>query len=181
MSAIGAVFKHVYDSRTMIRTELLADTGHARIVLRGDGEWTWQANAPVIGSLALVSLLLAVVTVSLGAWVVPLFSGFEIAMLILATGVCLKRTNTQEVLTFSKLMLKFERGRDEPEETVHIERFYARFLVRYPRSRLDRPEVRLQYQRDGQRHQLRIGEFLNTDEVIKLEKALGDVIQRFDR
>ncbi len=164
----------------MIRTEILQDTGQARIVIRADGAWTWKTNAMPIAALALASVIVAGITLSLGAWMVPFFSGFELAMLILAIGVCLKRAHMQEVLTFSKLMLKFERGRNEPEQTIDIERFYARFLVRHPRSKLDRPEVRLQYRQDGQRFSLRIGKFLNTDETMKLEQALIDVIKRLD-
>ncbi len=180
MSAPSVFFKHVYHASIMIRTEILKDTGQARIVLRADGAWAWQTNALLIGALALASFIIAGVTLSLGAWIVPFFSGFELAMLMLAMGVCLKRAHVQEVLTFSRLMLKFERGREQPEQTIDIERFYARFLVRYPRSKLDRPEVRLQYRQNGQRFSLRIGKFLNTDEIMKLEQALGDVINRLE-
>ena len=165
----------------MVRAELLKDTGEARIVLRADGTWSWQANLPLIAALSLASLIVAGITITLGAWMVPFFSVLELAMVVLAISVCLKRAGTQEVLTFSHLMIRFERGRDEPEETIDIERFYARFLVRYPSSRLGTPEVRLQYRQGGKLNQLRIGEFLNTGELLKLEKALRQAIKRFER
>ena len=164
----------------MIHAEMLKDTDEARIVLRADGAWSWQTNLPLIVALALASLIVAGITLAMGAWMVPFFSVFELAMVVLAISICIKRAGVQEVLTFSSLMVKFERGRDQPEETIDIERFYARFLVRYPRSRMQRPEVRLQYRQDGKRHQRRIGEFLNTEEVLKLEKALRQVIKRLD-
>jgi len=133
-----------------------------------------------IAALALTSVIDAGVTLRLRARMVPFFSGFELAILKLAIGVWLKRSYMTDRRINIKRMLTVERGRNEPEQTIDIERFYARFLVRHPRSKLDRPEVRLQYRQDGQRFSLRIGKFLNTDETMKLEQALIDVIKRLD-
>lgn len=167
----------------MIRSERLnssEDEERARIVLRADGEWRWQTNVPLIAGLTVASVLVASVTLAKGAWMVPIFSLFEIAMVVLAISVCLKRAGVQEVLTFSPLWVKFERGRHEPEETVDIERFHARFVVRYPQSRLSRPQVLLQYRRDGKGHDIRIGEFLSAEELVKLVKAIRLVIKRLE-
>ena len=163
-----------------MRTEFRDDGKAARIVLCQDGNWSWQTNLPLIIALLLASCVVAVVTITIGAWMVPFFSLFELSMVALAIYVCLRRAGVQEVLTFSRLGLRFERGRHEPEQTLEVERFYARFLMRFPASRLSRPELRLVYRRDGADHQLRIGAFLATPDLMRVEKAIREILRKLD-
>ena len=162
----------------MVRTEFRPDGNAARIVLSADGAWSWQTNLPLIIALVMASSLVAAVTIAIGAWMVPFFSLFEISMVTLAIYVCLRRAGMQEVLTFSRLGLKFERGRQEPEQTLEVERFYARFLLRFPASRLSRPELRLVYRRGGKDQQLRIGAFLSTPDLMRVEQSIRDILRK---
>lgn len=164
----------------MVRTEFRDDGQAARIVLSQDGDWSWHNNAPLMVALLLASSVVAVVTIAMGAWMVPFFSLFELLMVMLAIYLCLRRGGVQEVLTFSRLELKYERGRFAPEETLEVERFYARFLVRTPASRLARPELKLLYRRDGVDRQLRIGTFLTTPDLVKVEKSIREILRRLD-
>ncbi len=164
----------------MVRTEYREDGQAARIVLCADGAWSWQANLPLIIALLLASSLVAVVALALGAWMVPIFSVLELLMVSFAIYLCLQKAGTQEVLTFSRLGLKFERGRHEPEQTLEIERFYARFLMRFPSSRLARPELKLLYRRDGEDHQLSIGAFLTTTDLMRVEKSIRSILRKLD-
>ena len=162
----------------MVRTEYRADGEAARIVLAPDGAWSWRTNLPLLIALAIASCFVMGITIALGAWMVPFFSVLEVLMVVLALRVCLRRGQIQEVLTFSKLDLKFERGRNEPEQTIQVQRFFARFAMRYPNSRLGHPELKLQYRVNGVDHHLIIGRFLTTPELHGVEKSIRQIIRK---
>ena len=162
----------------MVRTEFRDDGEAARIVLASDDAWSWRTNMPLFLALLLASFFVITITLAMGAWVIPFFSVFEVLMVALAVHVCLRRAGAQEVLTFSKLHLKFERGRRRPEQTIEVQRFFARFAMRYPDSRLGRPQLKLRYRVEGVSYQLSIGKFLTTAELLRVEKAIREIIHR---
>lgn len=161
----------------MVRTEYRADGEAARIVLAPDGAWSWRTNLPLLIALGVASCFVMGVTLAVGAWMIPFFSVLEVLFVLLALNVCLRRSEIQEVLTFSKFNLKFERGCHQPEQTIEVQRFFARFAMRYPDSRLGHPQLKLKYRVDGVDHHLIIGRFLTTADLLSVEKSIRQIIR----
>lgn len=158
----------------MIESEFDATGG--RIVLRPNRSWTWRSNLALIATLAAVAGSVAIGFAVQGLWLVLPFTGIELAALGTCLYYCVRRTHLQEVLTFSRDDLVFERGIGKPSMRRQFKRYFARFLVRAPVHPWYQPRVALACQG----RELEIGSFLSVEEKAALVTALQQMIQRLD-
>jgi len=161
----------------MILSELDPDRAEGRIVLRPNRSWSWRANIMLVGTLMAVSGTMATVFAYQGMWLILPFTALELSVLLACLYYCVRRTHTQEVLTFTPEHLVFERGVGRPERRHEFQRFFARFFVR----RRPHPWYRKRVALRCRGEELEIGSFLTGDERDDLIGVLQDMVHRFEQ
>ena len=146
-----------------------------RIVLRPNRSWTWRANLYFLASLCVVSLTTAVLFTTRGLWVVLPFTGLELMIFAAALYYCVRRTHSQEVLTFSEQELRIEKGHEKPEQTYVFKRFFSRVLIDHPSNPRYNTHVAIQ----ARKRKVEIGRFLAPDDKQELIRQLRQMVHRF--
>ncbi len=160
----------------MIALEFDAAERAGRIVIQPNHSWSWRANVWLVAVLAAVSGAIGLGFAWRGMWPVLPFAGLEVVVVLGSLYYCVRRTHTQEVLTFSPDMLLFERGVREPRVRRQFQRYFTRIFVRPPPHPWYRKRIALRCR--GQ--ELEIGSFLTSEEKDDLVSALRDMIQRIE-
>lgn len=160
----------------MIACEFDAPAGGGRIVLQPNRSWTWRANACLGGTLAAISGTVGVIMAFQGAWPVLTFAAIQAAAVLAGLYYCARHTYVQEVLTFSRDYLLFERGIGRPSMRRQFQRYFTRFLVEPPAHPGHRRRIALRCREQ----ELEIGSFLTSGEQEELIRALRDMIQRLE-
>lgn len=117
----------------MVIADFDRETRTGRIILTPNRSWSWRANLIFLGVLGGLCLLIGTAFFLQGLWLILPFSILEVGLVGLALYYCVRRTHSQEVLTFSDDELLIERGRSRPEKRHVFKRLFARVFVRRPR------------------------------------------------
>ena len=160
----------------MIAAEFDTTAASGRIVMRPNRSWSWRANLYLLGTLMVVSGGVGMVLALLGLWPVLPFTVVEGLVLLGCLYYCVRRTHTQEVLTFSPDYLLFESGIGRPRTRRLFQRYFTRVFVRPPSHPWHRQRIALCCR--GQ--ELEIGSFLTSEEKEDLITALREMIHRLE-
>jgi uncharacterized membrane protein len=161
----------------VITTEFDQSSSIGRIVLRPNRSWTWRANTYLVGTLMVISGSVATVFALQGMWLILPFTVLELSVLLACLYYCVRRTHTQEVLTFSPDYLDVERGIRAPETRTRYQRYFTRFFVRPPLH----PWYRKRVSVCCRGTEFEIGSFLNDDEKDDLIAELRTMIRQLDQ
>ena len=164
-----------------VATQFDADQQLGRIILRPNQSWTWRANLWLLVSLATISLVAGITWTVLGYWPVLLFTSVELAIVGGCIYYCVRRTHSQEVLTFSPETLVVERGVLRATERHQYQRFWARIHIEAPRHAWYLPRIFVQA-RDGAggaQEEIEIGSFLGREDKRQLETDLRRMVHKF--
>ncbi len=160
----------------MIQSHFDSAAQEAIIVLRPNHSWTWRANVYLLVSLMFVSLTVGLVLLTMGYWIILVFTTLELLLVGACLYYCVNKTHIQEVIRISQEQLVRERGTRKPTVQIRVHRFFARFLVQ-PRSRCaGEVDVVLRAQEVEQD----VGSFLTHDEKNQLVSLLRHTIGRFN-
>ncbi len=147
-----------------------------QIVLTPNRSWTWRANTYFVGSLMVISGIVAVVFTLNGMWLILPFTILEMSILTGALYYCVRRTHTTEVLTLSRSTLVFERGINRPTQRFDMDRYFSRFFIEAAKHPWYHKRVSLRC-----REQLfEVGSFLTDAEKDDLVSQLRAMIRRLD-
>jgi len=160
----------------MIASEFDGTAGGGRIVLRPNRSWSWRANVCLLGTLMIVSGGIGTVLALKGLWPVLPFTAAEGLVLLGCLYYCVRRTHTQEVLTFSPDYLLFESGVGRPRTRRLFQRYFTRVFVRPAAHPWHQQRIALCC-RD---QELEIGSFLTSEEKEDLIAALREMIHRLE-
>ena len=160
----------------MIATEFDTSAPSGRIVLRPNRSWSWRANVCLLGTLMIVSGSAGTALALQGLWPILPFTLLEGLVLLGCRYYCVRRTHTQEVLTFSPDHLLFESGVGRPRTRRLFQRYFTRVFVRPPAHPWYRQRIALRC-RD---QELEIGSFLTSEEKDDLIAALREMIHRLE-
>lgn len=143
------------------------------IVARPNRSSSWRANKLVLLALAFPSLVIACGFALLGAWPILPFAGLE----LLAVGSALYYVNWKleyrHVITLSDDSVCVEKGFYVPRQRWTFPRQGVGLAVVPEKHPWDGPELALQRQGES----IRVGEFLNRDDSLKLATLLGREIR----
>lgn len=117
----------------MVIADFDRESRTGRIVLTPNRSWSWRANLIFLGVLSVVCLVIGTAFFLQGLWLILPFSILEVSLVGLAMYYCVRRTHSQEVLTFSDDELMIESGRRKPEKRHVFKRLFARVFIRRPR------------------------------------------------
>ena len=109
----------------MINAEFDENASRGQIVLKPNRSWTWRANTYLVGSLMVISGVVAGVFTVNGMWLILPFTVLEMSVLTACLYYCVRRTHTTEVLTLSKSTLVFERGVNKPTQRFDFDRYFS--------------------------------------------------------
>lgn len=160
----------------MIAAEFDENAIRGQIVLKPNRSWTWRANTYLVGSLMVISGVIAGVFTVNGMWLVLPFTIIEMSVLSACLYYCVRRTHTTEILTLSKSTLVFERGVNKPTQRFDFDRYFSRFLVEAATHPWYRKRVNLRCREQ----QFEVGSFLSNDEKDHLISQLRHMIRRLD-
>lgn len=160
----------------MISSDFQHEDNTGQVVLRPNRSWTWRANLALLGTLATVSMTIAIAFALQGVWMILPFTVLELSVVGLCMYYCVRRVYQQEVLRFSASELIVEKGARKIEQRWRFERFFTRFNI-HPASY---PGHRKRVYVNSRDAEIEIGEFLRDDEKEELVRTLRDMIQRLD-
>ena len=147
-----------------------------QIILQPNRSWTWRANAYFIGTLMLVSLMVASVLTVRGFWMVLPFTVLELSVLTGCLYYCVRRTHTMEVLKLTRERCVFERGINRPTQQFAFDRYFTRFFVNPPKYPWYSKSISLKC-RDKE---LEVGQFLCDEDKDQLVRDLRSMIRRLE-
>lgn len=160
----------------MISSEYQTDDNTGQVILKPNRSWTWRANLALLGTLATVSLSIAIAFAAQGAWMILPFTVIELTIVGWCMYYCVRRAYQQEVLLFSSDELIVEKGARRVEQRWRFERFFTRFAIQPPSYPGHQKRVWV----SSKDAELEIGEFLRDDEKDELIRTLRNMIQRLD-
>jgi uncharacterized membrane protein len=152
-------------------------TASGRIIIRPNRSWTWRANSWFVGTLMVLSGIIATGFTLQGLYLVLPFTVLEMSVLTGCLYYCVRRTHTTEVLSLTRNEVVYERGIRRPTERHEMNRFYSRFLVEPPRHRWYGRRIELKCRERA----LEIGRFLTEDDKDHLIAELRTMIRRLDQ
>ena len=162
----------------MIDTALSQES--ARVVLRPNQSWTWRANQYFLLVLCCVSLAIGISFALGGFWMVLPFTLLELLFLFGCLWYCVRRGYRQQVITLypDRVHVEFGHFASSAKRTLvrHFDRFYTRFHVQQPTHPWKDKAVYVRCRGE----QLRIGGFLNADDVNLLVRELRQCVRHVD-
>jgi uncharacterized membrane protein len=161
----------------MIAAAFNEQTASGQIVIRPNRSWTWRANSWFVGTLMILSGVIATTFTLQGLYLVLPFTVLEMTVLTACLYYCVRRTHTMEVLHLTRSEVVYERGIRRPTERLAMNRFYSRFFVEPPRHRWYGRRIELKCREQV----LEIGRFLTEDDKDHLIAELRNMIRRLDQ
>ena len=156
----------------MVQVSVDAHIPCAQIVLRPNQSWTWRANLVLLGTLATLSLAIAMGFLIHGMWLILPFTVLELMAIYFCLHYLVRRNQCQEVITFSADEVVIERGRVAAEEAHRYNRYWAHFCVIAPV--LPGRDKRIAIRSHGR--ELEIGSFLSAADKQTLVERLRDIV-----
>lgn len=160
----------------MIDAEFDENAIRGQIVLKPNRSWTWRANTYLVGSLMVISGVVAGVFTVNGMWLILPFTVLEMSVLTACLYYCVRRTHTTEILTLSKSTLVFERGVNKPTQRFDFDRYFSRFFVEAATHPWYKKRINLRCREQ----QFEVGSFLSNEEKDHLINQLRQMIRRLD-
>jgi uncharacterized membrane protein len=160
----------------MINAEFDENASRGQIVLKPNRSWTWRANTYLVGSLMVISGVVAGVFTVNGMWLILPFTVLEMSVLTACLYYCVRRTHTTEVLTLSKSTLVFERGVNKPTQRFDFDRYFSRFFIEAATHPWYKKRINLRCREQ----QFEVGSFLSNEEKDHLISQLRQMIRRLD-
>ncbi len=147
-----------------------------RIVLRPNQSLSWSAFKYFLLFIMLLSFGIATAFLVAGYWLILPFTGLEMAVLSYCLLLCIRRTSTQEVLSFGANDITLEVGRDQPDQVVRWQRFFTKIHVKRAVHPWYRKNIFLVHKGEEKE----IGKFLTQIEQEELIDQLNAMIRRAD-
>lgn len=143
--------------------------GHSCMwILHPNRSMSWRQNCALLAALAVVTLMIALLWSLTGAWLILPFAGLE----ILCLGACLYYVNWKlsyrQVIRLSDRALTVEQGHYYPKQRWRLDPDRAALAVAPGAHPWDPMTITL-YDRH---HYLRLGPFLNQDDLTRLLASL---------
>jgi uncharacterized membrane protein len=92
----------------MVKTEIDQETGNGTIILSPNNSASWSFNMKILGSQALIAVVIAILFIERGLWLILPFSGLEIIALFAGLYHCVRNNFTTEVIRFTDHLLTIE-------------------------------------------------------------------------
>lgn len=144
--------------------------GGLQITLTPNRSMSWRHSMIVVAAIAVFCLSIAIVWFFLGAWLILPFAGLEVGLLLVLAYLVSKATYQQQVLLLNDKHVSFHSGFPVAKLRVLLQKKTAE-LNQYETTHPE--DVFPLFIKDA-RQQVRIGEFLNLDDLNKLIKTLGE-------
>ncbi|WP_404364001.1 DUF2244 domain-containing protein [Marinobacter sp.] len=156
--------------------QLRQEEGQA-FVLTPNRSLSWQGNLKILAGLALVSLVIVIGMVWVGAWVVLPFAGLELSAVAVAFYYTARKCQQQEVLVISPETVRLEKGIYRKQAEWALPKRYTRVHLETPHHGFDQPKLYLVH-RDTR---VPLGSFLNIDDTAALVSILERQDMRVER
>lgn len=156
----------------MVQATINQNTGNGCIILTPNNSSSWPFNLCVIGSLTVVSLIIAIGFLINGIWMILPFSGLELTAVATGLYICMRNNDKAEVITFDEDKVIIEKGRKIAEHTWEYQRLWSKILVRKPQHRGHPKQIFIR----SHGKELELGTFLNKKDKELLVKKLKDII-----
>lgn len=139
------------------------EAGRRHIILRPNQSESWRTNLLFIGSLTLLSAIIAGGFSIAGAWMIWPFAGLEILLLSGALYYVCWKLHFRQVLIMTERDIKIEKGYYYPKQSWQFRRSTSAFCVTQASHPWDAPRIHIVADRDtgSDRRLIPLGEFLN--------------------
>ena len=148
-----------------------------QIVIRPNNSLTWQAAIYILGTLAFISMAIAISFLLVGYWLILPFTLLELSVIAFCFYYCMVRSSTQEVLTFGLDKLVLEVGRHKVKERKVWPRFFTKIHVTPPANYGYRSIIKIQYQTKDDKELLEIGKWLTQKDKKLLISQINEMVQ----
>jgi len=129
---------------------------------------TWRANKLILAGISAVSLAIAIGFTLVGAWPILPFAGLELSCLGAALYYANWKQHYRHVIQLDADEVRIDKGHYRPRRSWVIARADAAIALQPERHPWDGPEIYL----FDRHHRVRVGEFLNRDDALKLQTLL---------
>ena len=140
-----------------------ADKGQV-IVAEPNRSASWEANKMVLIAMCCLSAVIAVGFAAIGAWPILPFAGLEMLALGSALYYVCWKLRYRHVITLDAQSVKIQKGHYHPRQQWQFEREQSAISVIPERHPWDGPQISLYSKGEV----IRLGEFLNRDDSLKL-------------
>jgi uncharacterized membrane protein len=139
-----------------------------QILLRPNRSATWTQTKYMIYGIGLISMLIAVYWLTIGAWLVLPFIGLEILGLAILARIVCANSFSQDLLTINNEQVTVTYGKQMPEKHWHFSLADTELLIIRPHHALSPHQLKLK----DDKKVLAIGRYLNKADIDKLIKCL---------
>ena len=143
------------------------------IVAQPNQSATWRANMAVLVCLAIPSLGIAIGFAFLGAWPILPFAGLELTALGSALYYVNWKLQYRHVITVSDDSVRIDKGYYAPRKSWKFKRQGTGLAITPEKHPWEGPELALHERGES----VRLGEFLNRDDCLKLMALLRQEIR----
>ncbi len=148
-------------------------TSRLMIVAQPNQSATWRANMAVLACLAVPSLGIAIGFAFLGAWPILPFAGLELTALGSALYYVNWKLQYRHVITVSDDSVRIDKGYYAPRKSWKFKRQGTGLAITPEKHPWEGPELALHERGES----VRLGEFLNRDDCLKLMALLRQEIR----
>lgn len=147
-------------------------TNATQLVLTPNRSMNWRGNLHVILAMSILITISSTPLVMMGSWVVIPFALIQVLMLTAGLYITLRKLEYHEVLTLHGSQLSFQRGSSRREGQFEASRTFPKASVNVLVEEHEHPMIAPDIDLVADGHCYPLGEFLNRDDRIKLEKIL---------
>ena len=144
------------------------------VLLQPNWSLTWRQCTQIFALIALVTVVIALFFLSMGAWLVLPFAGFELAFLATCLYLSACKQMSQDVLQFSEDTLTLQRGRRSRRGGCYDELELPRTWIRVESNETPAEGFRIVIMYRLER--VWLGDYLNEDERKVLYQLLREII-----
>ena len=138
------------------------------IIARPNRSASWRTNKLVLLALSVPSLIIAIGFALLGAWPILPFAGLELIALGSALYYVNWKLEYRHVITVSDNSVSIDKGHYAPKRSWRFPRQGTGLAITPERHPWEGPELALH----GKDDSVRVGDFLNRDDALKLVALL---------
>ncbi|MCC2608200.1 DUF2244 domain-containing protein [Planctobacterium marinum] len=142
--------------------------GTVQLTLTPNRSLSWRQSLIIVSAIALFCLSIALVWFVLGAWLILPFAGLEVGLLLALTYLVSRATYQRQIVLLNSEYISFQSGFPSVKRQLLLNRKLAE-LIQYPATHPE--DVFPLFLKDA-RQQVRLGEFLNLEDLTKLIKIM---------